>query len=163
MVWACVVDILCGGLSGSGYGAVRSSDTVAHTVAAYNIEAFLDVEDFKSMMDEWLQTLKDTPPSPGNERVLVAGQMEWEAEQDRSSKGIPLHVEVVQWFRDTCSQMEIPFILEGRFDLSTLRHSGHRWRNHWFILSPSPYPTLPQDPRGHSGKGISGWPSPDGP
>ena len=109
---ACVVDILCGGLSGSGYGAVRSSDTVAHTVAAYNIEAFLDVDDFKSMMDEWLQTLKDTPPSPGNERVLVAGQMEWEAEQDRSSKGIPLHVEVIQWFRDTCSQMEIPFILE---------------------------------------------------
>ena len=109
---ACVVDILCGGLSGSGYGAVRNSDTVAHTVAAYNIEAFLDVEDFKSTMDEWLQTLKDTPPSPGNERVLVAGQMEWEAEQDRLAKGIPLHVEVVRWFRDTCSQMEIPFILE---------------------------------------------------
>ncbi|MCZ6535482.1 MAG: Ldh family oxidoreductase [Chloroflexi bacterium] len=108
---ACVVDILCGGLSGSGYGAVRDTDTVAHSVTAYNIDAFLDVTRFKSMMDEWLRTLKETPPAPGNERVLVAGQMEWEAEQDRSANGIPLHKEVVQWFRDTCAEMEIPYIL----------------------------------------------------
>ena len=109
---ACVVDILCGGLSGTGYGATRPAEEVAHTVAAYNIEAFIEVSTFKDQMDTWLQTLKDTPPAPGNERVLVAGQMEWEAEQDRKANGIPLHPEVIGWFRDTCSQMEIPFNLE---------------------------------------------------
>ena len=62
-------------------------------------------------MDEWLQTLKDTPPAPGADRVLVAGQMEWEAEQDRKANGIPLHPDVIQWFRDTCAQMDIPFTL----------------------------------------------------
>ena len=108
---ACVVDILCGGLSGTGYGATRPAEEVAHTVAAYNIEAFIEVDTFKAQMDEWLQTLKDTPPAPGNERVLVAGQMEWEAEQDRASNGIPLHPQVIQWFRDTCARMDIPFIL----------------------------------------------------
>ena len=109
---ACVVDILCGGLSGTGYGATRPAEEVAHTVAAYNIEAFTDVDTFKDQMDTWLQTLKDTPPAPGNERVLVAGQMEWEAEQDRIANGIPLHPDVIGWFRDTCAQMEIPFNLE---------------------------------------------------
>ena len=108
---ACVVDILCGGLSGTGYGATRPAEEVAHTVAAYNIEAFIEVSTFKDQMDTWLQTLKDTPPAPGNERVLVAGQMEWEAEQDRKANGIPLHPEVIGWFRDTCAQMEIPFNL----------------------------------------------------
>ena len=95
---ACVVDILCGGLSGTGYGATRPAEEVAHTVAAYNIEAFIEVDTFKAQMDTWLQTLKDTPPAPGNERVLVAGQMEWEAQQDRSANGIPLHPEVIGWF-----------------------------------------------------------------
>ena len=109
---ACVVDILCGGLSGTGYGATRPAEEVAHTVAAYNIEAFIEVDTFKSQMDTWLQTLKDTPPAPGNDRVLVAGQMEWEAEQDRIANGIPLHPEVIGWFRDTCAQMEIPFNLD---------------------------------------------------
>ncbi len=108
---ACVVDILCGGLSGSGYGAVRSADTVAHFVGAYNIEAFLDAAQFKGMMDEWLRALKATPPAPGHERVLVAGQMEWEAEQDRRANGIPLHRDVIGWFRDTCAGMGIPFTL----------------------------------------------------
>ncbi len=109
---ACVVDILCGGLSGTGYGATRPAEEVAHTVAAYNIEAFIEVDTFKEQMDTWLQTLKDTPPAPGNDRVLVAGQMEWEAQQDRNANGIPLHPEVIGWFRDTCAQMEIPFNLE---------------------------------------------------
>ena len=109
---ACVVDILCGGLSGTGYGATRPAEEVAHTVAAYNVEAFIDVDTFKVQMDQWLQTLKDTPPAPGNQRVLVAGQMEWEAEQDRIANGIPLHPEVIGWFQDTCAQMEIPFNLD---------------------------------------------------
>ena len=109
---ACIVHILCGGLSGTGYGAVRDAESVAHQVAAYNIEAFLDVSQFKEMMDTFLRTLKETPPAPGHQRVLVPGQLEWEAEQERQAKGIPLHKEVIQWFHDTCNQMEIPFILE---------------------------------------------------
>ena len=80
-------------------------------MAAYNIDAFTDVNEFKEMMDEFLRTLKQTPPAPGHERVLVAGQLEWEAEQERRAKGIPLHKEVVQWFRDTCAELGLPFNL----------------------------------------------------
>ena len=62
-------------------------------------------------MDDFLRDLKSTPPAPGQERVLVAGQIEWETEQDRRVNGIPLHREVVQWFEQICGQMDVPGIL----------------------------------------------------
>ena len=104
---ACVVDILSGVLSGKAFGMVPGRPNFSHMVAAYNIEAFTDVEEFKETMDLFLRTLKDTPPSPGHDRVLVAGQPEWEAEQDRRANGIPLHQDVVCWLRDICHELGV--------------------------------------------------------
>ena len=104
---ACVVDILCGVLSGRAFGMVPGRPNFSHMVAAYDIEAFTDAEEFKETMDLFLRTMKDTPPAPGHDRVLVAGQPEWEAEQDRTVNGIPLHQEVVQWIRDICSELGV--------------------------------------------------------
>ena len=109
--FACVVDILGGILSGSGFGMMIGRSHNNHFLAAYNIEAFTPVAEFKGMMDEFLQTLKATPPAPGQERVLVAGQPEWEAEQERRVKGIPLHPEVMEWLQGICQELEVPFIL----------------------------------------------------
>jgi LDH2 family malate/lactate/ureidoglycolate dehydrogenase len=106
-----IVDVLCAVLSNSGFGAMRPRMTFAHYVAAYNIEAFTDLPKFKSMMDEFLRTLKSTPPAPGHERVLVAGQLEWETMQDRRKNGIPLHQEVIDWFKKACGDMGIAYNL----------------------------------------------------
>ena len=108
----CVVDILSGILSGGGYGMFPGRPYNHHMVAAYRIDAFTDVDAFKAMMDEFLQTLKATPPAPGHERVIVPGEPEWETEQDRLANGIPLHEEVIGWFRATCGEMGIPYTLE---------------------------------------------------
>ena len=108
---SCVVDILSGILSGTGYGMVPGRPNFTHFVGAYSIEAFTDVDVFKGLMDDFLRTLKETPPAPGHERVLVAGQPEWETELDRRENGIPLHKEVVEWFQDICSEMSVPYIL----------------------------------------------------
>ena len=105
---ACIVDILCGVLSLSGFGAGRGRGTFAHFVAAFDVEAFADAGEFKTMMDDYMRTLKDTPPAPGHDRVLVAGQLEWETEQERRRNGIPLHREVVDWFDEICQELEIP-------------------------------------------------------
>ena len=109
---ACVVDILSGILSGGGYGMFPGRPYNYHMVAAYRIDAFTPVVGFKGMMDDFLQTLKETPPAPGYDRVLVPGQLEWEFEQDRLVNGIPLHEEVIHWFKRTCKEMEIPYVLE---------------------------------------------------
>ena len=108
---ACMVDILSGILTGGGYGANPGRPNFGHYVAAYNIEAFVDTGDFKRTMDEWLRMLKSTPPAPGHDRVLYAGLVEAEVEAERRANGIPLHPEVIDWFRDVCGELTIPFTL----------------------------------------------------
>ena len=108
---SCMVDILAGVLTGVGYGAVPGRPNFGHYVAAYSIDAFTDVESFKDMMDEWLQMLKNTKPAPGQERVLVAGQPEAEVEAVRRVEGIPLHPDVIEYIRDTCSELSVPCLI----------------------------------------------------
>ena len=111
---ACVVEILCGILSGAGFAMMGDRANTKHFVAAYNVEAFTPVDEFKEMMDDFLRTLKETPPAKGHDRVLVAGQPEAEAEADRLVRGIPLHNEVVQWFKDICNELNVPYMLENQ-------------------------------------------------
>ena len=75
--------------------------------AAYRIEAFTDVEQFKSTMDEMLRTLRTAPPVPGQERVLYPGLSEHEEIETRRASGIPLHKEVIQWFAEVASDLGI--------------------------------------------------------
>ena len=102
---SCVVDILAGVLTGMGYGAVPGRPNFGHYVAAYSIDAFTDADEFKQTMDEWLQMMKSTKPAPGHESVLVAGHPEAEVEEIRRVEGIPFHHEVVQYIKDTCSEL----------------------------------------------------------
>ena len=76
--------------------------------AAYNIEAFGDVEQFKDTMDRMLETLRTAPPAPGHERVLYPGLSEFEETQKRRATGIPLHKEVLQWFGECTRELGVP-------------------------------------------------------
>jgi LDH2 family malate/lactate/ureidoglycolate dehydrogenase len=82
--------------------------------AAYNIEAFTDLETFKNTMDDMLKTLRTATPAPGQERVLYPGLSEAEEVHSRRADGIPLHKEVVQWFGECTREM-------GLEPLATLR------------------------------------------
>ena len=105
-----VVDILGSILNGSLAGPLRTmKQHQNHFVAAYSIEAFTNVQKFKEMMDEYLQALEDLPPVQGQERVLYAGLMEYETETERKNIGIPLHPEVINWFKNICSELELDF------------------------------------------------------
>lgn len=101
---ACAVDILTSVLGGLTFGAKLDSGSFSHCVAAINIQAFSNLDDFKRTMDDFVRMLKETPPAAGQERVLVPGQLEWETEQERRSKGIPLHPEFVDWLDQACAQ-----------------------------------------------------------
>jgi LDH2 family malate/lactate/ureidoglycolate dehydrogenase len=73
--------------------------------AAYSIEAFTDLEQFKDTMDAMLKTLRTATPAPGEERVLYPGLSEHEEILDRRAHGIPLHKEVIQWFAEITSEL----------------------------------------------------------
>ena len=88
---AVMVDILAGVLSGGGYSAQLAGGENMSWTMAIDIAAFRPVEQFKAMMDAMIQELHATPPEPDAERVLVAGDPEFDTEVDRQKRGIPLH------------------------------------------------------------------------
>ena len=104
---ASVVELLCSIMSGAGFATSLPRTHYRHFVAAYDIDAFSDVGEFKRNMDDFIRDLKSTPPAAGQERVMVAGQPEWEMLEERTAKGIPLHKEVVAWFRSTCAEFGV--------------------------------------------------------
>lgn len=87
---AMMVDILCGVLSGGGYSSFIGSGRNMSFTMAIDISKFRPVDEFKEMMDEMIRALHDTPTEPGAERVMVAGDPEEEAVQDRLANGVPL-------------------------------------------------------------------------
>lgn len=87
-----------GGILSSGSFGPTQGEQMTHFVIAYSIEAFTDLHKFKKSMDDFLQFLAETPPSPNHKRVYYAGLRAHEEAKDRAEKGIPLHEEVVAWF-----------------------------------------------------------------
>jgi L-2-hydroxycarboxylate dehydrogenase (NAD+) len=107
----CIVDILGGILSGGGYGVNPGRPNFGHYVAACSIEAFMDTAEFKRTMDEWIRVLESTPPAKGHDRVIYPGRLEAEEEAKRAAEGIPLHPEVIDWFKSICEKLAIPYVL----------------------------------------------------
>ncbi|HEX5166674.1 MAG TPA: Ldh family oxidoreductase [Thermomicrobiales bacterium] len=103
-----MVEVLTTLLSGAVPSMVEEKPPLAsHHFAAYNIAAFDDVVHFKDTMDRTLQTLTETPPAPGHERVIYPGLSEAESEIDRKANGIPLHREVIDWFNRTTDELGV--------------------------------------------------------
>jgi LDH2 family malate/lactate/ureidoglycolate dehydrogenase len=62
-------------------------------------------------MDGMLKGLAATKPMAGHQRVYYAGLPEHEVRIERTKNGVPLHPEVIDWFRDICAEFEIKFDL----------------------------------------------------
>jgi L-2-hydroxycarboxylate dehydrogenase (NAD+) len=82
---------------------------VGQLFGALSVEAFRPLIGFGAAMDRRLRALKDSPTLPGAERVLVAGQREFEAMQDRLQHGIPLHPHVVEELTEIGQRFGYPF------------------------------------------------------
>jgi LDH2 family malate/lactate/ureidoglycolate dehydrogenase len=98
-------------LSGAGFSlGGRGPGAFNHYFAAYSVQAFLPVEEFKESMDEFLRALRETPPVPGQQRVYYAGLPEAEELAERRAHGIPYHKEVVGWFHHICHELSLPVL-----------------------------------------------------
>ncbi len=108
---AVMVDILAGVLSGGGFGAqLKGGENMTWTMAV-DISKFRPLDDFKAMMDEMIQSLHSTPAEPGEDRVLVAGDPEWEAEAERSEKGIPMHESQYDEMRARAQELDVELFI----------------------------------------------------
>jgi uncharacterized oxidoreductase len=93
---AVMVEILCGLLTGLGYGV---EPTGRHNdgcfLAVFNVEAFRPLAQFKREVADFARYLKDTPPSEGSAGVFYPGEIESLRERERRQTGIA--VEDATW------------------------------------------------------------------
>ncbi|MGE5542578.1 MAG: Ldh family oxidoreductase, partial [Bacillota bacterium] len=65
-------------------------------LAAVSVESFMPPVEFLQIMECFTAQVNAVPRAPGVERVYLPGEIEWEAEQERSGVGIPLSDEVLR-------------------------------------------------------------------
>jgi LDH2 family malate/lactate/ureidoglycolate dehydrogenase len=109
---AVLVEILCGVLTGTIAALNENQDPRGHFFGAIRVDAFRPATEFKRDMDRLMRELKSTPPAQGQERVYVAGEIEYETAQERAEHGIPLHSSVLEGLRAVAAQLGVPYDLE---------------------------------------------------
>ncbi len=107
-----LVEILCGALTGTMTALNQDQDPRGHFFGAIRVDAFRPADEFKYDMDRLIRNLKATPPAAGQERVYVAGEIEYETAAERAEHGIPLHQSVLEGLRGTGEQLGEPYDLE---------------------------------------------------
>ena len=109
---AILVEILCGVLTGTITALNANQDPRGHFFAAVRVDAFRPAAEFQRDMDRLIIDLKSTPPIEGQERVYVAGEIEFETAQERAEHGIPLHDSVLKGLRAVAEQVGVTYDLE---------------------------------------------------
>jgi len=96
--YATVVEILSSALQAGNFMKAlvgmrdgrKAPIELGHFFLAVNIEAFIDLEEFKRNTGNILRQLRGSEKAPGAERIYTAGEKEHEAWAQRSEQGIPI-------------------------------------------------------------------------
>ncbi len=100
---AAIVDLLSGVLPGANYGpwvppfvafldpaANAPGQGIGHFVGAMRIDGFRPAEEFKAHIDNWIERFKAARTIEADQHVIIPGEPELQAEQERRANGIPL-------------------------------------------------------------------------
>jgi L-2-hydroxycarboxylate dehydrogenase (NAD+) len=89
--------------------AANASGGIGHFFGAMQIDGFIDKDDFKKQIDEWIRVFRNTKPAPDSSGTLIPGDPEREAEAIRTKEGIPLIKPVVDDLLDIARKTGIEF------------------------------------------------------
>ena len=117
-----IVDIFSAVLSGANFGPFvppsvaylpvldkKVGEGTGHFFGAMRIDAFQPAEEFKAKMDEWIKTFRSAKPVKGQERVLIPGDPEREAEERNMRDGISLVPAIRQDLLEIAEELQIAF------------------------------------------------------
>ena len=98
-----IVDIFSAVFSGANFGPFvppsvaylplldrKVGEGTGHFFGAMRTDAFQPANEFRSKMDQWIETFRSSKPAEGQERVLIPGDPEREAEERIMKEGIKL-------------------------------------------------------------------------
>lgn len=114
------VDILSAVLSGANYGPwvppfvafLEPSDNpvgkgIGHFLGAMRVDGFRPVNEFKDHLDNWVARFKSASPIDPNQKVIIPGEPEYEAEIDRRKNGIPIVDAVVKDLNELAEKLKV--------------------------------------------------------
>lgn len=117
-----MVDILCGALSGANWGpfvppfpyflkmpARSVGKGLGHLFGAMRIDGFIEPDEFKRQIDDWVRVMRAAPPAPGSGGTVIPGDPERLAADERRRSGIPLSISVVEELRQLSKVTRVPF------------------------------------------------------
>lgn len=120
-----LVDILSGVCSGANFGPwvppfvsflplpeKPVGEGIGHFFMAFRPDAFIAMEDYLLRMEKWMEAMR-TSRSIGSSSVMVPGDPEWKAEDERRANGISLHPEVIKDLDSLAEEFHVPKLLPG--------------------------------------------------
>lgn len=119
-----MIDILSAVLSGANWGPFTPPFTIQQTMpersvgkgighffGAMQIDGFIEADEFKRQIDDWIRTFRKTKAAPETDGPLIPGDPEREAEKLRKVNGIPLIKAVVDDLTEISRITGVPFNL----------------------------------------------------
>lgn len=113
-----MVEILSAALSGGSYlwdlaGFDEEGNTqpyrLGHFFLAIDIEHFIEPAEFRRIASDILRKLQQSKKAPGHDRIYVAGEKEYEIEQQRRAEGVPIN----DTLRATLARVKTELGLDG--------------------------------------------------
>ena len=121
-----MVDIFSGVLSGSNFGPFvppfvgylppldkKVGEGTGHFFGAMRIDAFQPADEFKEKMDEWIDIMKSSKLVPGQDEVLIPGELEHRNTQKLRKEGIPVIPQVVKEIKEIADYLGLEFDVRG--------------------------------------------------
>jgi len=96
---------------GSMYKNMDRKQDVGHFFCLLNIEAFMDLDEFKQRMDETIDKIKANKKRPGVEEILVPGERSSRKAADSEKSGVTISPEVTAELQQLCTRLSVPFAL----------------------------------------------------
>jgi L-2-hydroxycarboxylate dehydrogenase (NAD+) len=119
-----IVDIFSAVFSGASYGPWAPpfpayvpmpenmpGKGLGHFFGAMRIDAFRPADDFKKHMDNWIQRFRNAKQAEGYDKVLIPGDPERYAEEERMKNGIPVVESVVDELKTLSEKLDVQFIV----------------------------------------------------
>ncbi len=96
-------------LSGVGPNGEPQPHKLGHFFIAVDVNAFIDVDEFKKITGDILRELRASKKSKGEQRIYTAGEKEYLAFLQRSKTGVPLNDNVMKSLTDAREKYQVDF------------------------------------------------------